>query len=250
MQQSHVIRRRIFLILPLLLAGIPASGFSQFLPSLQANTPEEFDAYLVLQRPQPPAQLLAGIAKFECDWPESELLAHVYEMKFEAYRTLGEVEGAIAAAGQALRAVPSNLAIMAAVALILGNSGSDLAAVDRASQYAERVLKSLETFRVPRSVPYEKWLRVRARLQSQAHAALGLAAFHRGRASEAAREFESAVALAPEPEPAHHYRLGKLYQAQDRIAEAREQFRRAASLGEPTIRGLAEAELHTLSPGK
>ena len=88
---------------------------------------------------------------------------------------------------------------------------------------------------------------MQGRQNSTAHATLGLVAYKRGDIAGAIKEFETAVKLAPAPEPAHYYRLGILYRASGNESAAIEMLRRAVASNDATIRGLAENELQSLS---
>src|SRR5579872_1940637 len=78
---------------------------AQFLPRLQAHSEAEFDAYLEVERTRDP-NLCEVYAK---TWPESELLPRVYEIQFESYRSLGDLNRALAAGARALKLYPDNL---------------------------------------------------------------------------------------------------------------------------------------------
>jgi tetratricopeptide (TPR) repeat protein len=221
------------LLMSVLLGAFPLC--SQFLPTLQAGTPEEFDDYLRVEETGDPAACDSFVRR----WPNSELLARVYEIQFEAYRKQGDVKGARRAGELALRAAPANLPMAAGLALVLANAGY----TEKAEHYASGALRGLETFRAPRSIPLKVWTAARNRIRSRAHAALGLVAFHRDKPGEAIREFERAIELAPEPDAGNHLRLGRLYRLQGRTAEAKAQFQKAAATGDKLVQELVEAEL-------
>ena len=214
---------------------------------MQADTPEEFDGYLRVLVAETPQQVISTAAEFERQWPHSELLAGVYNLQFEAYRSLGDTAHTIQAGEKAVAAAPrSNLPAMVSLASMLANGTDDPRRLDRAEQHATRALELLKNFQVPRSIPPEQWEQARARVTSQAHSVFGIIAFARGQLDRAIMEFESAVREAPTPDAAQYYRLGKLYREAKRFPDAVQAFRRAASLQEPLIQKLAAAELKTL----
>jgi tetratricopeptide (TPR) repeat protein len=220
----------------------------QFAPLPQAESPEEFDAYLsVLEAREPAAVIRAGEA-FARSWAGSPLRGHVYELEFEAYRALGDAEKAILAADQSLAAAPDNLMVLANLAVVLANGTRDPKRLGRAEELARKVIALTKSFRVPRFIGPGEWAQIDGRLNSQAHAALGLVANQRGNLSEAIREFESAVALAPSPDATQLYRLGVLHRTAGNLSGARKEFRRAAESGDRAIRELAERELRQLEP--
>ncbi len=219
---------------------------AQFAPLPQADSPEEFDAYLrVVEAATPSAVIAAGDA-FRRAWPTSALRAHVYELEFEAYRALGDEKKAIDAGEESLRAAPDNLVVLANLAVVLANATSDSKRLARAKEYGLKVIALSKSFRAPRFISPEEWERTSARLNSQAHSALGLVANAEGRLADAIREFETAIALAPSPDATQCYRLGVLYRTAGNTSGAIQKFRQAAGLNEPAIRRLAERQLREL----
>jgi tetratricopeptide (TPR) repeat protein len=228
---------------PLLLwAAAAATDWTRLLPPGQATTPEEFDGYLRVVNAGSPEEVVKAGQAFTAGWPGSELSVNVLMLEMEAYRSLGRRGEAIDAGERALKRTPDSLPF---VLVTLANLLADQSPA-RAEDYAARALRLVEAYRLPRSLPPEEWERLKRRLQSQAHAALGLAAVKRDRGAAALAEFETAVSLAPEPDASQIYRLGKLYRTLGRIPEARQRFRQALELPEPLIRKLAEEELRTL----
>ena len=231
------------IVWPLLLwAAAAAPDWTRLLPPGQANTPEEFDAYLLVVNAGAPEELVKAAAAFTAGWPASELGVHVLTLEMDAYRSLGRRDAAIDAGERALKRAPDSLPF---VLVTLANLLPDQSPA-RAEEYAGRALRLVEAYRLPRSLPPAEWDRLKRTLQSQAHAALGLSAVKRDRIADALAEFETAVSLAPEPDASQIYRLGKLYRTAGRIPEARLRFQQAAALAEPLIRKLAGDELATL----
>jgi tetratricopeptide (TPR) repeat protein len=227
-----------------LLCGLRLWG--QFAALPQADSPEEFDAYLAVLEAHTPSAVIAAGDAFSRAWPASGLRGHVYELEFETYRALGDAPNAITAGEKSLAAVPDNLMVLANLSVVLANGTSDAKRLARAEEYARKVIALSKTFRLPRSITPQEWAQTDGRLQSQAHAALGLVANQRGEIKEAIREFEAAVALAPAPDATQIYRLGILYRAAGKVAAAREKFQQAAESGEPAIRELARNALRRL----
>lgn len=233
---------RALAILCLLAASCPG----QFAPLPQADSPEEFDSYLsVLDAHTPAATIAAGDA-FVRRWPDSALRGHVYELEFEAYRSIGDAGKAIDAGEKSLAAAPDNLLILAKLAVVLANATKDPKRLERAIACARKAIELSKSFHIPKSITPGEWSEIDGRVNSQAHAALGLVDNQRGDGSGAIREFETAIALAPSPDATQYYRLGVLYRVAGRIAEAKGKFRRAAELPEPAIQELARRELRQL----
>jgi tetratricopeptide (TPR) repeat protein len=217
---------------------------AQFLPALQAQSPEEYDSYLDVLEAQAPEQMIEAAGAFRRQWPQSSLLSHVYQLEFDAHVSLGNASGAVATARLALSSAPENHVVRAGLALILANGARTPEQVNAAESEARIVLEGMGKFRAPRSLPFSAWKKLDANIRGKAHAALGLAAFKRDDISGAVRSFETAVAL--NPEPSTQLRLGKLYRVADRTADARKVLQAAAAGQDPEIRKLAEAELRDL----
>ena len=213
----------------------------------QANSPEEFDAYLAVAAETAPEKIISAADEFERRWPHSEMVASVFEIQAEAYRSLGDWEKSVAAARSALLMAPDNLAVLANLAYTIADNPADPQKLVQAETFARRELKLSETIRVPRSISQQQWQDTRAHLDSLAHASLGLVAYKRDDPAEAIREFETAIKLERIPDPAHYYRLGLLYRSSGRLPEAIDMLKRAAASNDPVICRMAEAGLAATS---
>jgi tetratricopeptide (TPR) repeat protein len=232
----------------LLLLAFGTNGWTQFSSPGQAKSREEFDAYLLVLSKTAPKEIISAAEDFELRWPLSELLGQVFELQLSAYRSLGDSMHAILSGEKALKIVPDNLVILSNLAYIIANSTSDPQRIGRAEEYAQKELHLSKTILIPKKISPEEWDEIRGRLDSTAHGALGLVAYKRGDIVGAIREFETAVRLAPAPDPAHYYRLGMLYQASGNQSKAIEMLQRTAESNDPTLRQLAERELKSLRP--
>lgn len=217
----------------------------QFLPPLQAEAPEEYDAYLDLIEATAPQALIHSARRFEQSWPKSSLLAHVRQLQFEAYTKLGRLGDAIQTAGQALTLTPDNHMVRAGLAVILANEARTPQQLEGAGREARTTLERLNAFVPPKSLPYPRWEQAARRVRGQAHSALGLVAFKRDRMDEALHEFETSVAFSPDP-PAQ-YRLGRLYRLLGRVEQAQKSLAAAAAGDDSTIADLARQELREMT---
>lgn len=216
---------------------------AQFAAQGQARSPQEFDAYLEVLSKTSPSAVLAAAGDFERQWPQSELLAHVFELELEAHRSLGDAASAILAGEKALRSAPDNLVVLANLSEIIADSTDRPQQLALAKSYARRELERSSNMRVPKKISPGEWDEIRNRLDSISHAALGLVAYKNRELTTAIQEFEKAIKLAPAPEPTQYYRLGRLYRTQGNESGALEMLRRAAQSNDPAIRQLAEREL-------
>lgn len=216
----------------------------------QANSPEEFDAYLLASKETKPEKIIAATSDFMRRWPQSEMAAQILEFQSEAYTSLGDAKNAILSGEKALEAAPNNLVVLTNLANTIANSTTEPQELARAERYARQVLDLSRTIVIPKKITPQEWEETRTRLTSTAHAALGLIAYKRGDSADAIRELETAVGMEPSPNPAHCYRLGLLYQSTGNRVKAIEILQRAAAAGDPAIGHLAEEKLKAITGGK
>jgi tetratricopeptide (TPR) repeat protein len=217
------------------------TAWPQFLPSLEADTPEEFDDYLTVEAASEPKAILAAAQGFRDRWPRSAMLPRIYEMEFAAWRRLGDFVKAQQAAQAALDAVPGNLTVKADFAAMLANA--DPAEAER---LAKETLAELAIFRVPRRMEPDVWGRISGSIRSQAHMTLGVVRFTRGDTAGALAELERADTFIQSPDPGLCLRLGRLYATLGRVADARRQFQRVIATGDPVAMPLAKEELQRM----
>ena len=223
------------LILAILaIANMRVSG--QFLPDLQAKTPEEYDAYLdVLDGPLPGKGVL-----FEKTYPKSALLLPVYELMAREWRSQGDAERATEYTRKALSISPDYVPMLTELADLLANRGSNL---EEALSEGRRALVVLETIKAPRRVREADWTTAVAKLRARAYGAIGLALFRENDIPGAIVEFEKALAEPAAAEPLLHYRLGRLYVLSGRKAEGRKHLIEAAERGDELLRQRAQQAL-------
>lgn len=213
--------------------------YSQFLPDLQAKTPEEYDAYLdVLDGPV----LEKGMA-FERAFPASTLLLPVCELMAREWRSRGDAPQGIEAVEHGLAIAPDYVPLLVELADLLANGSTKL---DAAETAARRALALLQTIKAPRRAGIDEWTAAVSRLKARARGALGSVLFKRDDVAGAVREFEAALAEPVIHEPSLHYRLGRLYAITGRRAEARSQLQEAARQGGKILRERANAALAEL----
>jgi tetratricopeptide (TPR) repeat protein len=213
--------------------------YSQFLPDLQAKTPAEYDAYLdVLDGP-----VLERGAAFERAYPQSALRLPVYELMAREWRSQGNREQAIAAAGRGLAIAPDYIPLLVEVADLLANGTQGL---DRAERAARQALQLLDQLKAPLRVPAEHWLAAVAKLRARSHIAQAMVRFKRDDPAAAVKEFRAALAAGADDDPIVHYRLGRVLAVMGQIAEARRELEQAALSSDRRLRELATNALADL----
>jgi len=229
--------RRVWLAVVFTAVSIPS--YSQFLPDLQAKTPEEYDAYLdAIDGP-----VIEKGAAFERDFPASALRLPVCELMAREWRSRGDAVQAAAAAERGLAIAPDYVPLLVEIADLLANGSGGL---ERADNAARRALALIETIKAPRRTSIEEWTAAISKLRARAHGALGMVHFKRDDLAGAVREFEAALVDTSVSDPLLHYRLGRLYAVSGRTAEARRELEEAARSDEKTLRERANAALAAL----
>lgn len=212
------------------------SAVAQFLPQLQAKTPEEFDAYLEVVE-SPAARRVETARGFLSAYPQSDMRLRVYELLAESCRQSGNASCALTAASDGLNLAPDYLPLLTLQASVEANTS---AKPDTAA--AEHALALLDQVKAPKTVDASTWIRETARLRAENLASLGIAAFKRGDAASAMRKLEESVAA--QAIPANQYRLAMLYVESKRIPDARRLLEQLAA--DPALRDRATAALQAL----
>ena len=116
--------RRVWLAVVLTAVSIPS--YSQFLPDLQAKTPEEYDAYLdAIDGP-----VIEKGPAFERDFPASALRLPVCELMAREWRSRGDAVQAAAAAERGLAIAPDYVPLLVEIADLLANGSGGLERAD------------------------------------------------------------------------------------------------------------------------
>lgn len=238
----------------LLLAALPLAGqfgvFRNLGYTPQAQTQEEFDLYLQIVAESDPVRRVAKVEEFAEQYAHSELLGNAYQYQMSAYEQLNNLSGVLAAGQRVLPRMPDNVATLLTMALAIPNAstGREDAAelLAAAEKYARKALDILERKQIPREIPFAEWQLLRAKMEAQAHEALGHVAAKRGDLGTSVAEFQVAVERNPEPDGRQYFRLGIAYAGTGRHDEARGALARAAGLGPDVIRRLALEEMKKL----
>ena len=236
------------LVMLVLFLAVPANGRAQFAAEPQADTPEEFDAYLVVLSKSTPKDVISAAEEFERERPRSTLCALTYEMELKAYQSLGDPAGAIRAGEKALQAAPNNLVVLAQLAYLIADSSSDPPQLVHAEKLARAEIEKSKTIKLPRWMSPARRDEIQGRLGTTAYSALGLVAYKRGNLALAISELETAMNLTPTPDPTLYYRLGMLHKASGDMARAIQELQKAVASGDPVLRPLAQQQLKALQP--
>jgi hypothetical protein len=215
-------------------------GSSQFLPQLQAKTPEEFDAYLDVIEAKPQDRIRKA-REFLSAYPESDMRLRVYQVMAEECRDKGDAACAREAAAAGIKLAPDYVPLLTLAASIEANTSPS-----PDTRAAERALALLGQIKAPRTVDPKTWLRETAKLRAENLASLGIAAFKRDDLPGAIQKLKDSVIA--HPMPANQYRLAMLYIEARRPADARPLLEQVAKGGDPALRQKAVAALSSMAP--
>ena len=220
----------------------------------QARSQEELDAYLEILTSSDPEETVVKTDRFASRYPKSELLGTVFQYQTQAYQEQGDFDGVLGAGKRSLGLHPDNLNTLLILASTIPNAtgtGSDSAPLlERAEEYARRVLTKIKQMRIPRQISLERWETIRGQMAAQSHEALGHIAAKRGQLQVAVAELERAAFDNPIPQGSQFFRLGVAYVLAGNNDRAESVLRRAATLGPDLIRERALSELHKIEKGK
>jgi len=228
--------------------NVPSLG-----PAPQAKSGQEFDDWLELAESRDPKSTVRQATAFLARYPRSEFAARACQAQMIAYQQLDDYQGSVAAGKQALALDPGNLHVLATLANVIPNPGDGRAPTDaqlrEAASYAQRVLDGVALQKIPRSLDLGEWQRIRLSLEVSARAALGWVALLRGQPREAIRELEWVTGRGGGKDGVQWLRLGAAYVSTiDNECQAARAYERAAALGPEPVRFRATEAIKRLGP--
>lgn len=209
----------------------------------QAKTPEEFDLYLDFEEARDAEVKHRAALHFEQAYPQSELLAYIYQSELDYAQARNLYDAVISAGEKALSIAPDNIPILLVLAEVIPNGPAESRSLDRSEKYAARAMELIDSRHVSPQLTMDDCDALRHQMRSRAHAAIGLVAMKRGAVPLAIHEFETAVSENPDADGVQLYRLARLYLASGRHADAAALLRKAFQIGPQEISSLAAAEL-------
>jgi predicted CXXCH cytochrome family protein len=135
----------------------------------QVNNAEERKAFEALYREVQPVAKRTRVSEFLKNFPQSWLLAQVYEAGARASFELSDAATGLYYARESLKLYPENPLLTGSMAAVLANRGEMKAARERARE----TLDYLDRFRKPDGVAEKDWRPIAARLKATAIQVLG-----------------------------------------------------------------------------
>jgi tetratricopeptide (TPR) repeat protein len=216
----------------------------------QAQTRQELKAYLDVVQDDDPAQTIRLISRFVQQFPKSEFLSQLYRRKMHAHRSLNDYKKMIQAGEKVLETNPFDVDALLTLAAFLPNQDADSkdyeGVLDKAENYARRVLEEIATLKAARTLPLADWLALLQRSRASAHESLGVVAFSRRKYAESVTQFELCTRENPAAEGSQFYRLGIAYRYIGKKEQAMTAFKRAIDLGPEAVMAKAKEQLFEL----
>lgn len=216
----------------------------------QIENPAERRAFEQLFRKTDPADKRRRAEEFLSRYPESWLLAQVYEIASKASIDVDDLSEAVRYGKLSLRLLPENPLLL----VPLANAEVQLGKLDEGTQHALDAIEHLDRFARPAAIKPEDWPLVRDRLRASAWFAVGRAALTAGLAAAGEKrrqllvQAEGALLRARgfnTQDAQTHYLLGLVCLSLGKSREAAPHFYRAHVLPGP-MRERALAQLKKL----
>lgn len=235
-------------------------------PAGPAITPDERNAYSAIQHEIDPTRQAQLVDDFAKKYPSSPLLSDVYFFGAYAYQTQGNVDKAVEYGEKSVAANGTNLRSLLLLSELLPQpqemQGSD-ADKDKKLQEAEsdanKALAQIPDLKLPPNTAPDQAANIKQTVTSQAHAALGMVHLQRATMSltgtdkdelaKAETEYKAAVAI-PKPGPEDYFRLGEVYEMENKVDDATDAFSQCSKLSQGQLQTMANAEVDKLKKAK
>jgi tetratricopeptide (TPR) repeat protein len=250
-------------------AGQPAQQGQQgqaAAPAAPAITPDERNAYSAIQHEIDPARQSQMVDDFAKKYPNSPLLSDVYFFGAYAYQTQGNVDKAVDYGEKSVAANGTNLRSLLLLSELLPQpqemQGSDTdkeKKLQEAETDANKALAQVPDLKLPPTTSPDQATAIKQTVTSQAHAALGMVHLQRATMSltgtdkdelaKAETEYKAAVAV-PKPGPEDYFRLGEVYEMENKFDEAIDAFTQCSKLSQGQLQTMANTEIEKAKKAK
>lgn len=243
-------------------AGPPASA--------PVMTPEERQAFQTINSEASagldPDKVISLSEDYLKKYPNSPLLSAIYAFKATAHRQKGELDKVVDASEKSLKLNGDNLVSLIMLALILPQpqmmQGNEL---DKEKKLAEAETDANHALAVIERIPKqpnetdEAFKKRKGEVSSEPHSALGMIHLQRStmvsvtggmdadELSKSANEYQQAITVTDRPQPEDYFRLGEVYENQNKIDDAIAAFSKASELGQGSgIQSFADRQIEAL----
>lgn len=247
--------------------GQQGQGGGQPAAAPQVNQ-EELKAFQDIQNELDPDRTIQLVNDFEKKFPTSRGLPQAYLKAAGIYQQKGDLNHAAEYGEKSLKVAADNPVALILVASILPQpnslQGSDLVKEKKlaeAEEYANKALKLIAQLPKQPSMPEEQWNEAKATLSSMAHSSLGMVHLQRSSMSltgtdpeelgKAEKEYQAAVSMTKNIDPADYFRLGEVEEKVGKVDEAIGAFTKAGELDQSgQIKTLADQQVERLKKKK
>ena len=251
----------------------------QFTPSARAArkskvgtaevSAEEGQAYNKLKSETNPDAIIKDADDYTTKYPKSPLLTYVYALEASAYQQKNDAVNVVKFGEKSLDLDPNNLISLLMVSGVLPqpqmlSNVSDAEKQKRlgaAADYAQKALQEINQLPKQSNESDAAYQKRKDMIASSAYASLGMVHLERsrmalegldqGELAKAEESYKSAISKSDTPDAADYYRLGEVYQGENKLDEAIGAFTKAGQLAAGTvIEQLANQQIQTLKSAK
>ncbi len=231
-------------------------------------SPAESQAFQAIEHESDPDQQIQLANTFATQFPKSPLLTFVYAFEANAYQEKNDPDNTLKYGEMSLKLKPDNLLGLMIVGSILPEpqelQGTDVDKVkkldeaEKVDQQALQIIHQLPKQPNETDVAYAKR---KAAVASGVYAALGLVHFQRAEMgltgpdpqelAKAEKDYTTAVAAEPTPNPADCYRLAEVYATEGKTRQAIDAYSKAAAAAQGSpIQAMAQQQIKQLEAQK
>ncbi|HLY19380.1 MAG TPA: tetratricopeptide repeat protein [Bryobacteraceae bacterium] len=236
----------------IILSGVLALGVAlpQVLAQPKPKSQAEADALKTMFSAQTADQRIAACENVLTKFADSDFKATVLYFEAISYQQKGNYEQSVVLGERALEADPKHYQVMLMLASSIAQHTKefDLDREEKLAQvekYAHKALELLKDAPKPNSnLTDDQWAAAKKDFASQGHSALGMGAMAAKKYDAAEKEFNAAIEMAAQPDPATMVRLGKVYSDDGKYDDAIAQFDKVMAMPDinVTVKQVAQAE--------
>jgi tetratricopeptide (TPR) repeat protein len=231
-------------------------------------TPAEVKAAQAIQAELDPDRTIQLVQDFEKKYPNSPFLTDLYFFAANAYQQKNDVAKSIEYGEKSLKLQPNNLRSLVLLTSLLPQpqdmQGSDQDKENKLKETetdANKALQLLQTLQKPPATTDDQFQKLKANVTSEIHSSLGMVHLQRALGNlagpdpaelgKAEAEYKLAVATSPEANPQDYYRLGEVYERENKVDDAIDAFTKSSNLAQGTmIQTLANQQIQRLKAAK
>lgn len=196
-----------------------------------------------------PDKVISLSEAFAQKYPNSTLLSYIYTFEASAYQQKGDAEKTVVAGEKSLKLKGDNLLALIIMSSVLPQpqlmTGSDLDKQKRLTEAETDANLALQLIEKVPKLPNEAddaYKKRRDGVASEPHSALGMIHLQRAmmgltgpdpeELAKAVQEYKTSVEITDHPAPQNYYRLGEVYEHENKIDDAIAAFSKASELSQ------------------